>query len=231
MMIHKMMGYGLTDVQLTERGRIDDPRINSSSILLDYEREDEATVRNFVSSTLESDDNLETVLKGWNWGHMDPESTDPFDAVVHAYETSIPNTLILRPVGDCDWHRKGSLLDSYGEQEHNPKEQDNVRSLRGGIYPYANRFMDVTTNEVVDWYAIGDWIRAVNSDDGSARLEMKAFEALTKLGWGDIGHEALKKRIAPMPPEEIIELAEFGKLFTTPETVYELRPLIATFWR
>ena len=231
MTLHKMMGYGLVDVQLNERDKITDPRINASSILLDYEREEEATVRNYVSSTLESDERLEAVLQGWHWGHMDPESTDPFDAVNLLSETSVPNTLILRSVGDRDWHRRGSLLDSYVEQEHNAKEQDHVSFLRGGIHPYSNRFMDVTTHEVVDWYAIGDWVRAVNDNKPSERLEMAAFYALEKLGWGDIGHEALKKRIAPMPPQEIIDLAKFGKLFTTPETVFELRPMIATFWR
>lgn len=230
MTLYKAMGYGLTGLQLDDRGRVIDDRINTSSILLDGDREDEATVRNYVRHGLDSDENLEAILKGWHWGHMDPESIDPFEAVEDFSETSLEGALLLRPVGFRDWNRHGSLLDTYDEHSHgNVMEQDRLVTLSGGIYPYSNTFMDTETCEQVGWDVIGNWVFARNS--GHNTVEHHASKALELLGWGDIGHEGLNRRIAPMPPKEIIELAAFGKLFTDPKTVFELRPMFATFWR
>lgn len=229
-MLYKMMGYGLTDIQTDDRGRITDPRINPASILLDYDREEEATVRNYVASTLDDKESLERVLGGWSYGHLDPESTDPFECVDHLNETGLEGTLIMRPVGYTDWSRRGNLLDSYIDHA-NGYSGDHLEMLSGGIHPYANNFMDTSTFQKLDWYTIGDWIRAVNGKKETNELERIAYKTATDLGFGDIGHEALLKRIAPMPPESIINLAEFGQLFTTPDVVFSLRPMIVTFGR
>jgi hypothetical protein len=99
MTLYKAMGYGLAGLQCDDDGNLIDPRINTSSILLDWDREDEATVRNYVHSTLENKADLDTVLKGWLWGHVDPDSTDPFDAVENFSDTDLEGALLLRPVG------------------------------------------------------------------------------------------------------------------------------------
>jgi hypothetical protein len=93
-----------------------------------------------------------------------------------------------------------------------------------------NHYMDTETFERVKWDIIGEWIRAVN-DNSTEWIEFFASEVCKELGLGDIGSEALKKRIAPMPPKEIIDLAKFGSLFTDPNTVFELRPMLATYVR
>lgn len=233
MALIKAMGYGLRGLK-HENSQITDPRINVSSLLLDYEREEEATVRNFVRSTLkegQTEANLDAALGGWHWEHMDPESTDPMSAVQHFSETSLEDTLLLRPVGSKDWTRRNALMDVYIEQANGHEGKDHVDILRGGIYPYENRFMDTETFTQVKWDIIGEWIRAVNDNQESFITELFAEEASKELGWGSLTSEALKKRIAPMPPKEIIQLAEFGKLFTNPETVYELRPMLVTVRR
>jgi len=229
----KAMGYGLRGLELNKSSEIVDSRINTESLLLDYDREDDATVRNFVRSTLkqgQSESDLDAILKGWHWGHVDPESTDPFEAVQHFPESPVEDTLILRPVGEEGWTRRNSLMDVYIDQANGHEGEDHVSLLRGGIYPYENRFMDTETFTQVNWDIIGEWIRSVNNDDSSF-TEMFAQEAAKELGWGNLTNEDLKKRIVPMPPPEIIQLAEFGKLFTNPETVYELRPMIVTVRR
>lgn len=230
MSIYKIMGYGLTGLQLDDRDNIIDPRINTSSILLDWDREEEATVRNYVRSIVKSEDDLEPVLKGMYWSHMDPESTDPFDSVETFGETDLEGSIMLRPVGNTDWTRSGSLLDGLTEASYGNYGEDRIVNLRSGIYPYHVHFMDTETFERVKWDTIADWIRAVN-DNSTDWIEYHASEALEKLGWGTIGSEGLKQRIAPMPPEEIIKLATFGNLFTDPKTVFELRPMLATYWR
>lgn len=229
----RAMGYGLQGLE-HKGSRIVDPRINTSSVLLDHEREEEATVRHFVRSTLKeglTEADLESALSGWKWGHIDPDSTDPMSATQYFYETSLEDTLLLRPVGNDSWTRRNDLMDVYIEQANGHEAEDHVDLLRGGMYPYENLFMDVETFEQVDWNIIGEWVRCVNSGAESFLTEMFAEEASKDLGWGALTSEALQKRIAPMPPKEIIQLAEFGKLFTNPETVYELRPMLVTVRR
>lgn len=233
MALIRAMGYGLRGLKHKD-SEIVDPRVNTSSLLLDYEREDEATVRNFVRSTLkdgQAEANLDAILGGWKWSHIDPESTDPMSAVQYFSETELEDTILLRPVGNKDWTRRNDLMDVYVEQVNGHEGIDHVDILRGGIYPYENRFMDTETFTQVKWDTIGEWVRAVNNDQGSEFIELFAEEAAKDLGWGALTSEALKKRIAPMPPQEIIQLAEFGKLFTNPETVYDLRPMIVTVRR
>lgn len=229
MTLIKAMGYGLRGLK-SNGSKLTDPRINTSSILLDHENEEAATVRNYVRSLMkegQTEDDLENILRGWHWNHIDPDSTDPMSAVQYFYETSLEDTILLRPVGNKDWTRRNDLMDVYVEQATGFEGEDHVEMLRG-IYPYENRFMDIETFEQVKWDTIGEWIRSVNDGQDSSFTELFAEQAAEELGWGPLTSEALKKRIAPMPPKEIIQLAEFGKLFTNPETVYELRPMIVT---
>lgn len=230
--LHKMLGYGLTDVVLDDKDKIADPRVNAESLLLDWDREHEATVREFVRSTLSEGKDLDLVLSGWNYGHMNPESTAPFDCVQLMSETTIPQTLVLRPIEYDDWYRRNSIIDSIEEAHDRGRSEDRVSLLSGGIYPFGNSYVDLQTFEKVDWYAIGDWVRAVNTPDTSIdRLMTTSSYAAEKLGIEDLGPDALRERIVPCPPEAILNLAAFGELFTKPEYVYQLRPMLVTWWK
>lgn len=229
--VRKMMGYGLVDVALDDREKIIDPRINTSSILLDWDREHEATVREFVRSTLDDESSLDRVLSGWHYSHLNPDATTPFDCVQHLSDTDIPQTLMLRPVDDSDWYRSNNLLDAIEEGHVHGRMYDRVETLRGGIYPYGNRYVDLETFEPVKWDHIGDWVRAINTPEPDQRkVESAASDAARYLGLDHLDAAGLLARIVPCPPESVIELAAFGELFTKPEYVYQLRPMLATWW-
>lgn len=229
--MHKMLGYGVTGLEVDDRGRIADPRVNTDSILLDGEREGEATVLAYVSHIVGPGGDVERALRGWQWETVNPNSLDPFEAVEDFHETGLRGTLLLRPVGYSDLCRRNDLIDGVQERLAHPGPRaDRLDVLGEGFYPYGNLYMDALTGVQLRWDDIADWVRAKNGWQGMDP-DREALLLCRHHWWEPMTSDALRERVVPMPPSEIFDLARFGELFADESLLLALRPMLATFWR
>ncbi|MFE0472419.1 hypothetical protein ACFW2V_12465 [Streptomyces sp. NPDC058947] len=117
--LHKVMGYGLTDVASKDY-RITDPRINADSFLLDRGEDasapqpyDEWLAERYPAFDPESAkpnlDNLDAVLEQQLLEKSGAE--DALKVVTWEGEYGLPNVLVVRPAGETNWHRYNDPID------------------------------------------------------------------------------------------------------------------------
>jgi len=215
--IHKMLGYGLTD--LVDQ----DERLNWSSPLFDYMLSGDAALDRYfgwlasktrfdVAKSLLRDDTRRRrsdVQDCIRWGTPDG---------------GLENVLCIRPLAWNDWYRYDDTID-YAEQTYLGEQHDEVRVIKYALYPHDS-YMDARTGERIKGAAdIYFWLRARN--DGSK--DIGTLDELAKMGGFD-SHADAEAHCVPFVPDEVRWLAEFAEVFTDPDTVLSLRPMIYTWW-
>lgn len=228
--IRKMLGYALTDVV---EG---DTRVNWKSPLLTYEPE--LTLEVFLGwkILLRSESPPEdlaaavkTLSEGWIYKSAERELAA---CVQHDSEYGLPNVLLVRPVEWKDWYRYDDTIDYVEADDCEP----HVKLLTSGIYPYNNRWMDARTSELLPWNDVAHLVRLKN--DHQPGLPHPTDERIASLNdlfartkpavfttWDEI-----TRYLVPAPPKEVVDLAHFGELFTSPDVVQQLRPVVYTLW-
>lgn len=248
--IHKVLGYALTgitygpDLENPGRERINDPRINPTSPLLfwaeleeqdeDFEVPDLAGYARWLESRQAPGDRSEARLirdAVDKRRHCSPLT----QAAVHDEESTFGDTLVLIPPTMLHrWYRSGDSIDWWESSLLPDGKGDCARLefLPTGPSPYAGRFMDIDGTELnaeaarLKWLAreglpgdeldhIASWIRCVDPAEHS-QVYFSGADALA--------------RIVPYVPTGIRNLAEYGQLFTDPETWKSLRPVLYTYW-
>lgn len=235
--INKMVGYGLADVAVAD-GKITDPRVNACSPLLTYDYE--ATTDAFLAwldGRGDDDSRVEaSTLRSLTVDRADARRIDPLSAVVSNLEYGLPNVLCVRPMWMPDWHRSDDTIDWIEETYLGPDRQEPINPrvdvLPHGIYPYSGSYMDARTGQRLD-HSVMNWIRAVSS--GRADTELLDMLAMTirPRGGGEAlftGRADAQQHVAPSIPETIALLAEWGRLFTDPSVVLQLRPMRYVWW-
>jgi hypothetical protein len=146
--------------------------------------------------------------------------------------------LLLKPLTFRDWHRSDSTIDYIEETYLCPSGQEPVSNrvtvLEHGIYPFNGLYMDKRTGEKLKHEAIW-WIQACSSTREAERkgeeppLTEAHLDPLAKaVGFANAADA--RENIAPVVPDEIRDLAEFGELFTSPDVANQLRPLLYVYW-
>lgn len=172
--VHKVMGYGLTDLKV-ENLRIVDERINPEGILgEDGDRwESEDWDRSKYLEYLEqlafhprerSDANMKLIDQGekpvlWEWEFgeeanyeagllEDNPSWQPMDSVVHQVEYGMPNVLVLVPPCETkEWRRYDDPID-YVEETQVYQQDKRVVTFKRGLYPWDYLSMDSRSGRV-----------------------------------------------------------------------------------
>lgn len=218
--VHKMLGYGLTDVLFDkDKYRIVDPRINPGSRLLDYGA-DAPTLDEYLA--FNSDDSIARPITQLAVGSQ-PES--PFECVVHDGEYGLGNVLCIRPVGTraWGWYRYDDTMD-WMEESTVHDQQNRVQVFDQGIYPFTN-FMNTETGEKLGHEAMV-WVRARNNENADLS---EVLDYLAELA-GFASHEEAQRLVVPAVPEEVRALAQFGQLFTDDRVWMQLRPMLYVYW-
>lgn len=237
--IHKMCGYGLTDVVE------DDPRINYKSPIFTYEIGGDDALRDFVkfstSRTLTAPTLLDYQFVQQQLDRTDKipyrEKYDIQDCVEWGTEDGgLQNVLCLRPVTSNDWRRGDDMLDWLDEtyvHGSNDTLASTLKVLPHGIYPYSGLYMDKRTGKRVMGHEVMTWVRAWTNIEKDQQEEMLAKdpsvldEITTTFGMTSVeAHE----NIVPEVPDEIRNLAEFLELFTDENTWKDLRPMMYNWW-
>lgn len=229
--VHKLLGYGLTDVQSDDPGyKITDERINTESPGLNFEAPTISEYRSWLEARREQD-GLETDLELSFL--REPEPGDPKfsldDAVVWNGEYGLSNVLVISPpTYQRKWSRYDDAIDyieeTYLRKPIEEPQANRVDVLRHGIYPFIG-YMDKRTGEKLD-DKIFYWVRATNA---SEKLEEYELDLLAKACGFNSNLEAWEN-VAPIVPNDVKNIAFFLELFTPLGTWLQLRPVLYTYW-
>ena len=235
--IHKLLGYGLSDV-VAEEYDIQDSRFNLEDGYFAYdayEQEEKFTYANFIQhlkKVMEEDKQRKGIsMLSFEIHDFETEKKKKniYDLIHHNGEFGLPNVVLFQ-TGAKDWSRYDNIID-YMEDTHNVDSIENkVTIFDRPIYPYeswTNLKTGLTYFEK-DGKRLQPFelLRAVNW-----MIEEKQdinIEYLKSFGFDSI--EDVKKNVVPMVPEMIVELCKYLKVFKDDATILQLKPMIYTYW-
>lgn len=235
--VHKTLGYGLTDVAK------DDSRVNWDSALLSHDKLSGEDYLRWLYGRFQQ----ERKEDGWNPHSLDFVSlredvklrqASMHDCLEHGSgDGGLPNVLLLRPLcKKAGWARYDDDIDYMTETYLAPTDcaqDDHVETFQHGIFPFNGIYMDSRTGQRLKEQVMM-WIRIRSSlDPDEFPLTEEKVGALDEVT-GELTPFAsfaeADQYIAPMPPREVTDIADYGSLFTGPLVWTQLRPLLYTYW-
>lgn len=219
--IHKIMGYGLTDVKSIEF-QITDPRFNPKSLVIDKELN--LTVKDYYKFLKNKDKNYEVLLEKSNVRQHCKKKSDLSRCFIYDGEMGSPNVFVIVPPYELqEWTRYDDAID-YTEHVSLSISADPIwRVLDNGIYPYLGHFNRDTGKKIDSWET--QYLRGLlrtseqyprNLDEECRRLGLKNCDDIDRIG--------------PIIPPPVRFLAEFAEIFTDPQTINELKPIFYIYW-
>lgn len=216
--VRKVMGWGLTDIK-TRNEKIADSRFNKKGYLFeDYE---------FDFNELELIEKLkeekgEKTDLDFSFARKALEEKKSFihEIVFQNGKTICFSTLwnkSNRYDDSIDYHEENALAEANKDYSY----KDKVLLLNSGIYPFLS-YMDSRTGKKLDDFSFHAK-RLINSG------QLVDDETLKVLGFKDT--EECKKYMHPEIPGSLVCCLEYLKIFKDRNTIFQLRPMIFTFWR
>lgn len=246
--IHRVMGYGLTDVKVGGQWHIDDERFNPDSPLLSDDLD--PTIDEYMEWIQQRRDDpdyaypltIEPVLFKEMKGRKErlPELRD---GIIWDAEYGIGNVFVILPLSmHKQWHRSDDsidwLMDTYLRGNGDEPQENWYEVFPHGFYPWSGSYMDARTGKRCP-PEIMTWIRVVSSGPNRLQFEVpenfvgeyggEALDVLALTG-GFGSHKDAMENCRPIVPEDVRYLAEFGQIFKDPETLLQLRPILYTYW-
>lgn len=232
MRIHKILGYGLDDVQ-HEGGRITDPRINVSGHLLmapdQVGPEYRAHLEKLRDAEREHSDawfDIETEIQLLRAtpGRLDWP-------VTWECEYGRQDVLLIRPMAFGKWSRYDDPID-YAEEcaLHEDPTAPRVVPLPQGIWPFESLYMDSRDGRRLDGTVKWVFDRLMHGKtDGPTPEQRRAVDHLAhRLGFDDA--DQARTCIVPWVPGDVRRIASWGSLFTEPDVWLKLRPMLYVYW-
>lgn len=227
--VHKILGWGLTDL---DTGYQADRRVNWSSPLLSYE--DQPTAGQYyywLEARRQAAGDKCSFSLDWAMLHGDEKlrEKDLYGCVVYEHEYGLPEMLVLRPVTKDDWYRFDDDIDHMTETYpwREDSQTNRVQVFEHPPFPFNGFYMDKRDGRKLP-DAVFPWWQLQNGTRNREFREQAADLFAREMGFA--GHAEAVENVAPQVPEEIRDLAEFGRLFTGPDVWLQLRPLLYTWW-
>lgn len=237
--IHKLMGYGVNNLQYTKGGHIDDPRINSDAFKKLTQGSYEFTLpkfkrwcesekksilefynRNYPWRKIDDDDDIYWKLamssgeeNGWGIGN----------SIIHDGEYGMPEVLIFIPPGCKGWYRYDDILD-YEEESVFNRQRSWVRRIEGCLYPWVGwvRYRPAPKGVTIPDKLEPAYYSQMAGDWDEKRKALLVGDALAHL----------KKDYRPQIPLELAAVIYyFREVFADVDAFYnELRPYMYVYW-
>jgi hypothetical protein len=237
--IRKLLGYALTDVK-TKNGDLADPRINPEGILGEGKDAEDWTEEGYFQFAKRKFGYESGEFAKADYCHLIGETIDGYDAFMLLGETEPPhsrkplsfynavtyngeygrkNILLVTPITHPEWQRYDDVIDYYNE----PKVGARYREIRGGLYPYNGFYINRFTKEHVKhapsiYRAL--WSGKLKDEEENVLMKFAGFENVKEF----------KKTIVPDIPDCIRLTCEYTNLFVNLDVVYDLKPILYTFW-
>jgi hypothetical protein len=225
--LHRRLGYGLTDLVVTN-GFIDDPRIavDRAGVAVLYD-EDETTVGDYITWLDEHHPgSVEGVMARFESAlRVHPELRPPHslhDLLTWEPDGGDEHVLLLSPLWLPSWRRNDDTIDRIEA----PDVRTHVRVLTNGPPPFDGAWVDTRTGELIaNRHVALVYYQAAQSDYHSVNV---LDDLAVELGFTD--HAQAQTYITPLVPDGIRNLAEFLGIFTGPDVASSLRPMLYTWW-
>lgn len=230
--VHKLMGYGLTDVK-SDKYNIADPRINPEGIFCEQERE--YKVEDFMKFLRQGRrKNKEHGFEAsFEFAHLRDLKKmrvrlDPRRSFVYDGEYGLNNVLVVVPLShQNEWFRYNDAIDYAEESNRGRVEKDyqcinHVRPIPEGFHPWNHQYWDQRTFKRVPWEIMEHKYSEKFFDEEELNIVARHHGSDT---WKE-----LKENIAPIVPECVRLLCEWGNAFTDPSVWTQLRPMIYVYW-
>lgn len=253
--IHKALGYGLTDVKV-EKYRIKDDRFNDFGIL--GKEVEEKVYEIFTPEGYEDfckqhhsyeKNNFFDLVMDLMVLKERREKKDNFkrkwgveDSFIHHGEFGLPNVMLVIPCAEHEsWYRFDDMIDYYIENIDSRKTRkytvDKVDVLEdGGIYPWIGNYFNYKTKEPIKnggmccafWCAINTKRDAEKSKKKNKVVPPNPDDLARLIGFNDT-NDALQN-LRPMIPDCVKAICKYAKVFVDDNTIFDLRPMLYTYW-
>lgn len=226
--VHKVIGYGLTDLEATDR-KITDTRIGSADLVRQAMETDTRTYLEWLEALDPAEDDISRSLDRWSLEDslQKGENRDLYDSVAYDPEFGAPNVIVFIPPSMRDWRHYDDPIDWVEETyrtDGSAPQAARHRELPHGFYPYNGLYMDTRTGDRIKDNRVMHWIRAVNAGKDEDELDYAARE------FGFSTHREAAAFVAPVVPEDVQLLVRFLKVFKDPDDWRSLRPILYTYW-
>lgn len=223
--IHKSIGYGLSDVQASNYD-IHDERFNLEDGYFKDRNENDFTIqglKNYIQEQHDKEKN-DAGYSMLTFELLKLEENEWYDIhqfVSHNGEFGLPEVLMFQPPMK-DWSRYDDIID-YIEDE---KQENKVRLLNRAIYPYEfwiNKDTGKSTFEVEGRnYHYLHIRQAINFgfEYDPDKLKEAGFDSM----------EDADQKIVPGIPDFIICLCKYLKIFKDDKNIFDLKPMVYSFW-
>lgn len=229
--VHKLMGYGLTDVK-SEKYSIKDPRVNPQGIIADHEGVFAAAdYMTFLKKQVMRKD-IDTWNAAFEHGVLKSLKTkkdaDVRRSFVYDGEYGLDNVLVVVPFSQFpEWFRYNDTID-YTEESHRGRVQRDYQCINhfteipGGFHPWDNLYWDKRTFKKVSW----SLMEHKHNEKFFAEEELDKLVQMHEFSsWSEF-----KENAVPIVPECVRLLCEWGQAFTDPNVWTQLKPMIYVYW-
>jgi hypothetical protein len=221
--IHKILGFGLDDVKTNEAtNQINDERLNYK----DNPWFNTLDVRSFYQWWIDNEKDkhnkfyAELYLKDLEQGHIDA-SVKRFS--FYEDEGGLPNVLaFIAPSVANEWFRYDDAIDYY---EARPNLESTVQIINRTIFPW-DTYWDTTT--IPPKKLNGTQFQTFVSYTQS--LEDENFKIANIFAERLIEERINIDKVRPSIPPEIVALVKYMKIFKEDKHIYEMKPMIYTYW-
>jgi hypothetical protein len=227
--IHKLLGYGLTDIKL-EDGVVFDPRLNPDCVIFEDDSEvDETHSPNQYFEWLTASEKPSDFDR---YFFTNPRPAGSKERSTEDYFVFLPRgdmaTLVIQPMAMDKWKRSFDDIDYITETYLVEKSQaDRVDILPDNIHPFT-KYVDVRTGQDVDSWYLGMYKREQSRAFGQTPDLLQLDEYAQRLGF--IDHDEALLYLAPKVPFDVRNLADFLGIFRHENSYLDLRPMLFTYW-
>lgn len=226
--IHKVIGYGLTDIALESSGKMNDLRLDLSGYVFNSFDLKKYHLQNFFDKLLKANE-AKWKIELYSMDYYPPNVAECIHFGTTLAKTGI--VLICPPNKAYCWKREDDIIDFCDSD--NEIKRDSVKMLDG--IPSCRYMMDSRNGRKLPTIQATDFTNLLKRYRQSIpaleklKIESTLVELASEIGFDRI--DDAERFIAPLVPEVVMEFCVFLNLFSKRETALALRPMLYTYWR
>jgi hypothetical protein len=251
--IHKVMGYGLTDLKC-DQYKIVDERINPDGILGNPENEEDYTREGFIDYLKSLHPGVKDFSENGEMTSLDfskqsvihasleyhqltsKKNWEPIYSIIYSAEFGLSNVLFIIPPCEYEnWRRYDDPIDymeSLIRSRQGESEINYFTLTNCGIFPYDfamdNRTGEMLKDQCAEAYYLRRRVLECDNVLNQNEKDVVLKHLATSMGFASV--EECDKHLAPFVPYNVRFLERYTKLFRDPSIVFSLRPMLYVYW-
>lgn len=239
--VNKIMGYGLADLNVKSENYdlTEDDRIDPEGFFPKYydDRQDafsrfsikEFYIRLSLESASSRSRAIDLYLLKQAIEHDNFTEDSYSDCITWEPECNASVIVFTPPLFNDDWYRHDSTMDYMEELARGEGSIGHVNWLGYPIYPH-DAWIDLRDPESIPDQTM---IRVINTFRFNSAIpsvtdEEHAKQVAGRFGFGSV--QEMFDTVVPTVPPELVELLKFLRVFKDSNTIYQLRPMVYTYW-